>query len=66
MGISIALENKEPIDWPSFMIKHMRYVVNPKPGPHQLAFSILPTIMFKAFNNPLMEGRVLNKSDMVT
>ncbi|KAH0669453.1 hypothetical protein KY285_023615 [Solanum tuberosum] len=34
IGISHALENKDPIDWPSLMIKQMARVIDPKPGAH--------------------------------
>ncbi|KAH0641896.1 hypothetical protein KY290_033515 [Solanum tuberosum] len=44
--IANALENKDPIDWPILMIKHMARGVDPKPGPHQLAFgNLLTTIL---------------------
>ncbi|KAH0764698.1 hypothetical protein KY285_000569 [Solanum tuberosum] len=41
-------------------------VVDPKHGPHQLAFGNLITIVFKAFEVPLREDRVSNKKDMIT
>ncbi|KAH0720438.1 hypothetical protein KY284_005468 [Solanum tuberosum] len=53
MGIGHALENKEPIDWPSFMIKHMARIADPQPGSHQLAYGNLLTIVFKEFVVPL-------------
>ncbi|KAG5601797.1 hypothetical protein H5410_033167 [Solanum commersonii] len=32
MGIANALERKEPIDWPSLMIKHMARISDPQPA----------------------------------
>ncbi|KAG5581788.1 hypothetical protein H5410_052415 [Solanum commersonii] len=66
MGIAHALENKDPINWPSLMIKHMATVIDPKPGAHQLAFGNLLTTMFKDFDVPLGEGRALVSCDMIT
>ncbi|KAH0720454.1 hypothetical protein KY284_005484 [Solanum tuberosum] len=66
MGIAHALENKNPINWPSLMIKHMARVIDPKPGAHQLAFENLLTTMFKYFDVPLSEGRALVSCDMIT
>ncbi|KAG5605679.1 hypothetical protein H5410_027171 [Solanum commersonii] len=34
IGIAHALENKDPIDWPSLMIKQMARVIDRKPGVH--------------------------------
>ncbi|KAH0658395.1 hypothetical protein KY289_027143 [Solanum tuberosum] len=65
MGIGHALENMDPIDWPSLMIKHMARVVDPK-RPHQLAYGNLLTTVFKEFGVPLKEGRLLNRNDMFT
>ncbi|KAH0633040.1 hypothetical protein KY284_035826 [Solanum tuberosum] len=56
MGIANALERKEPVDWPSLMIKHMARVADPQPGSHQLAFGNLLTRVFTAFVVPLGEG----------
>ncbi|KAK4724455.1 hypothetical protein R3W88_027234 [Solanum pinnatisectum] len=50
MGIAHSLENKDPIDWPSLMIKHMNRVIDPKPD----------------FDVPLGEGRALVSCDMIT
>ncbi|KAH0752114.1 hypothetical protein KY285_005262 [Solanum tuberosum] len=66
MGIAHALENKNPINWPSLMIKHMARVIDPKPGAHQLAFENLLTTMFKYFDVLLSEGRALVSFDMIT
>ncbi|KAH0722741.1 hypothetical protein KY290_005389 [Solanum tuberosum] len=66
LGSAHALENKDPIDWPSLMIKHMARVIDPKPGAHQLAFRNLLTTMFKDFDVPLGEGRALVSCDMIT
>jgi len=66
MGIANALERKEPIDWPSLMIKHMARVADPQPGSHQLAFGNLLTRVFTAFVVPLGEGRALTCADMIT
>ncbi|KAL3356558.1 hypothetical protein AABB24_017288 [Solanum stoloniferum] len=66
MGIAHALENKDPIDCPSLMIKHMAKVIDPKPGAHQLAFGNLFTTMFTTFDVPLGEGRALVSCDMIT
>ncbi|KAK4718235.1 hypothetical protein R3W88_016573 [Solanum pinnatisectum] len=66
IGIAHALENKDPIDWPILMIKHIARVVYPNPGSHQLAFGNILTIVFKAFNVPLGEGRVFSRYDMIT
>ncbi|KAH0780964.1 hypothetical protein KY290_000562 [Solanum tuberosum] len=41
-------------------------MVDPKHGPHQLAFENLITIVFKAFEVPLREDMVSNKKDMIT
>ncbi|KAK4716081.1 hypothetical protein R3W88_014419 [Solanum pinnatisectum] len=65
MGIGNALENIDPIDWPSLMIKHMARVVDPK-KPHQLAYGNLLTTVFREFRVPLKEGRLLNRNDMLT
>lgn len=46
------------------MIKHMARVVDPKLGPHQLAYGNFLTIVFQAFNVPLGEGRA-TKKDMI-
>ncbi|KAK4708871.1 hypothetical protein R3W88_029796 [Solanum pinnatisectum] len=59
MGIANALENKEPIDWPSLIIKQMAQVVDPKPGPHRLAFGNLLTIVFKAFEKDMITRSTL-------
>ncbi|KAH0641965.1 hypothetical protein KY290_033569 [Solanum tuberosum] len=66
MGISNALESKEPIDWPSLMIKHMARVADPQPGSHRLAFGNLLTRVFTAFAVPLGEGLALTCADMFT
>ncbi|KAH0665440.1 hypothetical protein KY285_026646 [Solanum tuberosum] len=66
MGIANALEIKEPVNWPSLMIKHMARVTAPQPGSHQLAFGNLFTRMFTAFVVPLGEGRALTCADMFT
>ncbi|KAG5604260.1 hypothetical protein H5410_025752 [Solanum commersonii] len=66
MGIANALERKEPIDWPSLMIKHMARISDPQPGSHQLAFGNLLTRVFTAFGVPLGEGRALTRADMIT
>ncbi|KAH0705713.1 hypothetical protein KY285_010251 [Solanum tuberosum] len=39
------------------------YLVDPKPGPHQLALGNLLTVVFKAFNVPLGEGSI---KDMIS
>ncbi|KAH0712658.1 hypothetical protein KY289_008617 [Solanum tuberosum] len=44
----------------------MARVVDPKPGPHQLTFWNLLTIVLKAFEVPLGEGKHQNKKDMIT
>ncbi|KAK4727241.1 hypothetical protein R3W88_032158 [Solanum pinnatisectum] len=56
IGIANALENKEPIDWPSLIIKHMAQVVDPKLGPHWLAFGNLLT---KAFEKDMITKSTL-------
>ncbi|KAG5586801.1 hypothetical protein H5410_047235 [Solanum commersonii] len=66
MGIAHALENMEPIDWPSLMIKHMAKIVDPQPGSHQLAYGNLFSIVFKEFSMPLGEGRRFTREDMLT
>ncbi|KAH0720451.1 hypothetical protein KY284_005481 [Solanum tuberosum] len=66
MGIAHALENKDPIDCLSLMIKHMARVTDPKPGAHQLAFGNLITTMFTTFDVPLGDGRALVSCDMIT
>ncbi|KAH0668834.1 hypothetical protein KY289_023327 [Solanum tuberosum] len=66
MGIANALERKEPVDWPSLMIKHMARVADPQPGSHQLAFGNLLTRVFTEFVVPLGEGRALTRADMIT
>ncbi|KAH0633610.1 hypothetical protein KY284_036396, partial [Solanum tuberosum] len=66
MGIAHALENMEPIDWPSLMIKHMARIVDPQLGSHQLAYGNLFSIVFKEFSVPLGEGRSLTREDILT
>ncbi|KAG5604914.1 hypothetical protein H5410_026406 [Solanum commersonii] len=66
MGIANALERKEPIDWPSLMIKHIARISDPQLGSHQLAFGNLLTRVFTAFGVPLGEGRALTRADMIT
>ncbi|KAG5628083.1 hypothetical protein H5410_013301 [Solanum commersonii] len=66
MGIANALERKEPVDWPSLMIKHMARISDPQPGSHQLAFGNLLMRVFTAFTAPLGEGRALTRADMFT
>ncbi|KAH0708865.1 hypothetical protein KY290_010377 [Solanum tuberosum] len=66
MGIANALERKEPVDWPSLMIKHMARVAYPQLGSHQLAFGNLLTRVFTAFAVPLGEGQALTRADMFT
>ncbi|KAG5571790.1 hypothetical protein H5410_061556 [Solanum commersonii] len=66
LGIAHALENMEPIDWSSLMIKHMARIVDPQPGSHQLAYGNLLSIVFKEFFVTLDEGRSLTRADIVT
>ncbi|KAK4721456.1 hypothetical protein R3W88_011689 [Solanum pinnatisectum] len=66
MGIANALENKEPIDWPTLMINHFKQIADPKPGSHQLPFGNLLTTVFKSFNAHLGEGITLNRNDIFT
>ncbi|KAG5568199.1 hypothetical protein H5410_064786 [Solanum commersonii] len=66
MGIANALEKKEPVDWPSLMIKHITRVSNSQPGSHQLAFGNLLTRVFTTFVVPLGKGRALTRVDMFT
>ncbi|KAH0682993.1 hypothetical protein KY290_021585 [Solanum tuberosum] len=66
MGIAHALENKKPIDWPSFMIKHMAGIGDPQPSSHQLSYGNLLTIVFKEFVVPLGEGNALTHAYMFT
>ncbi|KAK4706755.1 hypothetical protein R3W88_033719 [Solanum pinnatisectum] len=56
IGIAHALENIEPIDWPSLMIKDMARIVDPQPSSYQLAYGNLFSIVFKEFFVPLGEG----------
>ncbi|KAG5581726.1 hypothetical protein H5410_052353, partial [Solanum commersonii] len=65
-GIGHALENKEPIDWPSVMIKHMSRIINPQPGSHQLSYGNLLTMVLKTFVAPLGKERTLTHADMFT
>uniref|UniRef100_M1CU29 Uncharacterized protein n=1 Tax=Solanum tuberosum TaxID=4113 RepID=M1CU29_SOLTU len=66
MGIAHALENMEPRDWPSLMIKHVARITDPQPGSHQLAYGNLLSIVFNEFGVPLGEGRGLTRADMLT
>ena len=66
MRIANALEQEEPIAWPSLMIQHIARLVDPKPDPYQLAFENLLTLVFKAFGVPLGEVHPLNKKAMIT
>ncbi|KAK4730350.1 hypothetical protein R3W88_023338 [Solanum pinnatisectum] len=66
MGIAYALENMEPIDCPSLMIKHMVRIADPQPSSHQLVYENLISIVFKEFDVSLGEGRGLTRADMLT
>lgn len=61
-----VLECKERIDWPTLIIKHFAWIVDPQVGSHQLFFGNLLTIVFDAFEVPLGEGWVLTRADMFT
>uniref|UniRef100_M1DIE6 Uncharacterized protein n=1 Tax=Solanum tuberosum TaxID=4113 RepID=M1DIE6_SOLTU len=52
--LSVAVESSK---------KQRHTAVDPKPGPHQLAFGNLLTVVFKALNVPLGEG---SRKDMIS
>lgn len=66
MGLMNALECKEHIDWPTFIITHLARIINPQFGSHQLTFDNLLTKVFTVFEVPLGEGRNLTWAYMFT
>lgn len=56
LGLMNALECKEPIDWPTLIIKCLARIVDPQSGSHQLEFGNLLRKVFTVFDVSLEEG----------